>query len=98
MKTSQQVNSLPDVQLPVKNCIILQYFVAHAAHGVKAYQVNFPTHPTTRHLEVPRWSYCQNTEDCAEDQQPRGNSLEIHFVEPLSHSLSYLFLFVFTPI
>jgi hypothetical protein len=91
VKTGQKVNSLPDVQLPMQNCINVQCFVVHAAHGLKAYQVNFPMQPMTHHLDFPRWSYCQNTEDCAEDQQSRGNSLGIHFVEPLSHSLSYLF-------
>jgi hypothetical protein len=75
----------------MQNCINVQCFVVHAAYGLKAYQVNFPTQPTTHHLDFPRWSYCQNTEDCAEDQQSHRNSLGIHFVEPLSHSLSYLF-------
>ena len=56
--TGQQVNSLPDVQVPMENCTILQYLVVHDAHGVKAYQVNFSTQQTTRQLEFPRWSYC----------------------------------------
>jgi hypothetical protein len=91
VKIGQKVNSLPHVQLPMQNCINVQCFVVHAAHCLKAYQVNFPTQPTTHHLDFPRWSYCQNTEDYTEDQQPHGNSPGIHFVEPLSHSLSYLF-------
>ena len=69
--------------------------MVHAIHGMKPYQVSFPTQPTTRHLDFPRWSYCQNTEDSAEDQQPRGNYSETHFVEACSHSLPFLFLFVF---
>lgn len=60
----------------MQNCTILHYFVVHAAHGVKAYQVNFPTQLTAHLLDFPRWSYWQNTEDCAEYQQPRGNNSE----------------------
>jgi hypothetical protein len=41
--TAQKVNSLSDIQLPMQNCTTVQYFVVHAAHGVKAYQVSFPT-------------------------------------------------------
>ena len=70
--------------------------MVHAIHGVKPYQVSFPTQPTAHHLDFPRWSYCQNTEDCAEDQQPRGNYLETHFVEACSHSLHFLFFRVYT--
>jgi hypothetical protein len=87
--TGQQVNSLPDVEVPMQNYTILQYFVVHAAHGVKAYQVNFPTQEMSRQLEFPTWSYCQNTEDCTKDQQPYENSPGIHFVEPFH--MVYLF-------
>jgi hypothetical protein len=37
VKTGQQFISLHDDQIPVQNCTIVQYFVVHAAHGVKAY-------------------------------------------------------------
>jgi hypothetical protein len=74
VQTGQSVNSLPNVQVPVQNCTILQCFIVHATRSVKVHQANFPTHPTTHLLEFPRWSYCQNTEDCAEDQQSHGNS------------------------
>jgi hypothetical protein len=53
------------VQLPIQNCTNLEGFVVHAAHGVKAYQVNFQTQQMAHHLKFLRWSYCQNTEDCA---------------------------------
>ena len=76
----------------MQNCTILQYFMVHAAHGVKAYQVNFPTHRTPRQLVVPRWSYCQNTQDCAEDQQSCRNFSRIHFMETLSQC--YLIIFI----
>jgi hypothetical protein len=39
------------------------------------YQVSFPTHPAPRHLEIPRISYYQNTEGCAEVKQPCGIQL-----------------------
>ena len=77
MKTGQKVNSLPDVQLPMQNCTNVQCFVVDAAHGLKAYQVYFPTQPTAHLLDFPRWSYWQNTEDCTEDQWPRGNNSEL---------------------
>jgi hypothetical protein len=57
----------------MKNCTNLEGFVVHATHDVKAYQVNFQIQQTARHLNFPRWSYCQNIEECTEDQQPRGN-------------------------
>jgi hypothetical protein len=44
-------------------------------HGEKAYQVSFPTHQTPRHLEIPRRSYYQNSEGCAEVKQPHGIQL-----------------------
>jgi hypothetical protein len=73
--TGQKVNSLLDDQVFVLNCIILRSFIKHAIHGEKAYQVSFPMHPAPRHLEIPRRSYYQNTEDCAEVKQPRGIQL-----------------------
>jgi hypothetical protein len=92
VKTGQQFISLHDDQIPVQNCIIVKYFVVHAAHGVKAYQVNFPTQQTTHLLEVPRRSYCQNTEDCTEVKQPRGNPTESHFEEAF-HIVRLIFFF-----
>jgi hypothetical protein len=73
--TGQKVNSLLDDQVFVLNCIILRSFIKHAIHGEKAYQVSFPAHLAPRHLEIPRISYCQNTEGCAEVKQPHGNQL-----------------------
>jgi hypothetical protein len=72
--------------------------MVHVVHGVNAYQVSFPTHPVAHHLEVPRWGYCQNTEDCVEVKQPRGNPAGSQFEEALSYSPTYLFHFVFLPI
>jgi hypothetical protein len=53
MQTGQKINSQPNVQVPVENCIILQYFVMHTMHVVKDYQIIFPTHPVSCHLDVP---------------------------------------------
>jgi hypothetical protein len=81
--TGQSVNSQPDVQVPMQNCTNIQYFMVHAARSVKVHQVNFPMHLTARHLEFPRWSYCQNTKDCqktnnhAETHQERGGPFHI---------------------
>ena len=71
MKTGQNVNSLPDVQLPMQNCTTVQSFVLHAAHGWKAYHVIFPTQQTSYHLDFPIRSYGRFSGDCTEDQQPR---------------------------
>jgi hypothetical protein len=73
--TGQKVNSLFDDQVFVLNCIILRSFIKHAIHGEKAYQVSFPTHLSPCHLKIPRRSYCQNIEGCAEVKQPHGNQL-----------------------
>jgi hypothetical protein len=73
--TDQKVNNQLDDQVFVLNCIILRSFIKHAIHGEKDYQVSFPTHPAPRHLKIPRRSYCQNTEGCAEVKQPHGNQL-----------------------
>ena len=64
-----------DDQVFVLNCIILQSFIKHAINGENAYQVSFLTHPAPRHFKIPRISYCQNTEDCAEVKQSHGNQL-----------------------
>jgi hypothetical protein len=32
--------------------------MVHIIHGVKPYQVTFPTDPTVRELKLPRRSYC----------------------------------------
>jgi hypothetical protein len=68
--TGQKVNSLLDYQVFVLNCIILWSFIIHAIHGSKVYQVSFSTHLASRHLEIPRWSYYQNSKDCVEVKQP----------------------------
>jgi hypothetical protein len=68
----RKVNSLFDDQVSL-NCIILRSFIKHAIHGEKAYQVRFPTHLAPCHLKIPRRSYCQNNEGCAEVKQPHGN-------------------------
>jgi hypothetical protein len=47
----------------------------HATYGEKSYQDSFPMHPTPRHLDIPRRSYYQNTEGCAEVKQPSGIQL-----------------------
>jgi hypothetical protein len=73
--TGQKVNSQLDDQVFVLNCIILQSFIKHDIYGEKAYQVSFPTHLAPRHLKIPRRSYCQNTEGCAEVKQPHENQL-----------------------
>jgi hypothetical protein len=73
--TGQKVNSLFDDQVFVLNCIILRSFIKHAIHGEKSYQVSFPTYSSPRHLEIPRRSYCQNTEGYAEVKQPHRNQL-----------------------
>jgi hypothetical protein len=73
VQTGQKVHSQHNVQVYVQNCTILQYLVVHAAHDVNGHQFNFPMQLTVCLLEFPRWSYCQNIEDCAEVQQPRGN-------------------------
>jgi hypothetical protein len=74
VQTDQKVNSQPNVQVFVQNCTILQYLVVHAAYDVNEHQVNFLMQLTACLLEFPRWSYCQNIEDCTEVQQPRGNN------------------------
>jgi hypothetical protein len=86
------------VQLPMQNCTILQHYVMHAAHRWKDYWVYFHTQQMDCNLDFPRLSYCQITEDCAEDQQPHEISSEVDFVEAFSHTLSLHFLFVFVPI
>jgi hypothetical protein len=35
VQTVQKINSQPDIQVSMRNCITLQYFVKHATHGVK---------------------------------------------------------------
>jgi hypothetical protein len=60
VQTGQKIDSQPNVQVPVQNCIILQYFMKHTMHDVKGYQIIFPTHMVPRHLDVPSWSYDQN--------------------------------------
>ena len=92
MKNGQNVNNLPDVQLPIQNCTTVQYFVVHATYGAKSYQVSFPTQQTSYHLDFPRWSYCQITEDCTEDQQPRKITSGIQFEEAFSYTLLCLFI------
>ena len=67
-----KANSLQDVQLPMQNCINLQYFIVHYAHGVKAYQVTFPMQLTACHLDFPIRSNGQNMEDCSEAKQISG--------------------------
>jgi hypothetical protein len=63
-------------------------------HDVNEHQVKFPMQLTTCLLEFPRWSYCQNIEDCAKVQQPRGNNSRAW--RPF-HISSFRFLFrVFT--
>ena len=71
MKIGQNVNSLPDVQLPIQNCTTIQCFVLHAAYGWKAYHFSFPTHQTSYHLDFLIKSYDRFSGDCTEDQQPR---------------------------
>jgi hypothetical protein len=46
-------------------------------HGVKGYQIIFPTHLFPRHLDIPSWSYDQNIEYHSEDQKTCGT--EDHF-------------------
>ena len=58
-----------NVQLPMQNCIV-QYFIVDAAHGVKDYQVNFPTQQTSYHLDFPIRSYDRFSGDCTEGHQP----------------------------
>jgi hypothetical protein len=83
--TSQKVNKLLDDQVSVLNCIILRSLIWHAIHGEKSYQVRFPMHPAPRHLEIPRRSYYQNTEVCAEVKQPREIQLWTSPEETPSH-------------
>jgi hypothetical protein len=52
VQTGQKINIQPNVQVPVQNCIILQYFVKHTMHRVKVYQIIFPTHLVPRHLNI----------------------------------------------
>jgi hypothetical protein len=73
VQTGQKINSQPNVQVPMQNCIILQYFVMHTMHCVEGYQVMFPTHLVPCHLDVPSWSYDQNIEDQSEAQKTCGN-------------------------
>jgi hypothetical protein len=73
--TGQKVNNLFDDQVFVLNCINLRSFIKYAIHGEKDYQVSFPTHLTPRDLEIPRRSYYQNTEGCAEVKQLHGIQL-----------------------
>ena len=75
MLAGQKVKSLFDDQVSILNCIILRSFIKHAIRGEKAYQVSFLMHPAPRHLEIPRRSYYQNTEGCAEVKQLHGNQL-----------------------
>jgi hypothetical protein len=72
-QTGQKINSQLNVQVPVQNCIILQYFMNHTMHGVKGYQIIFRTHLDPCHLDIPSWIYDQNIEDHSEDQKTRGN-------------------------
>ena len=74
VKTGQNVNSLPDVQLPMQNCTTVQCFMLHAAHGWKPYHAIFPTQQTSYHLDFPIRSYGRFSGDCTEDQQPREAS------------------------
>jgi hypothetical protein len=69
VQTGQKINSQLNVQVPVQNCIIIQYFVNHTMHGVKGYQIIFPTHLVPCHLDIPSWSYDQNIDDHSEDQK-----------------------------
>jgi hypothetical protein len=73
VQTGQKINSQPNVQFPMQNCIILQYFVKHTMHGVKGYQIIFPTHLVPHHLDIPSWIYDQNIEDHSEDQKTCEN-------------------------
>jgi hypothetical protein len=94
--TSQRVHSLPEVQIFVLNCIILQSFVKQGAHGVKAYPVSFQTHLAARHLKFPRRSYCQNTEDYAESNSHAESALEPFRGGPFTLAMSLFLLRVFT--
>jgi hypothetical protein len=58
----------------------------HTIYDVKDYQVSFPTHLVSYHLEIHRWSYYQNSEGRVEVKQPREISFGILRVEALSHS------------
>jgi hypothetical protein len=71
--TGQKINSQSNVQVPVQKYIILQYFVMHTMHGVKVYQIIFPTHLVPHHLDIPISSYDQNIEDHSEAQKTCGN-------------------------
>ena len=71
MKIGQNVNSLPDVQIPIQNCTTIQCFVLHAAHGGKHYHIIFPTQQTSYHLDFLIKIYDQFSGDCTEDKQPR---------------------------
>jgi hypothetical protein len=94
VQAGQKVNSQPNVQVSMQNCTTLQDHVVHAAHAMNEHQVKFPMQLTACLLEFPRWSYCQNIEDCAEVQQPRGNNSRAW--RPF-HISSFHFLFrVFT--
>jgi hypothetical protein len=73
VQTGQKINSQPNVQVPVQNCIILQYFVKHTIHSVKVYHIIFPMHLVPLHLDISSWSYDQNIEDHLEDQKTCGN-------------------------
>jgi hypothetical protein len=48
-------------------------FVNHTIHGVKGYQIIFPTHLVPCHLNIPSWSYDRNMEDHSEDQKTCGD-------------------------
>ena len=74
VKTGQNVNSLLDVQLCMQIYTTVQCFMVHAAHGAKAYQVNFSTQPTAYHLDFPIKSYDRFSGDCTKGQQPREAS------------------------
>ena len=84
MKTGQKFNSLLDVQLPKQNGTTVQCFMVYAAHGVKAYQVSFPTQQTSCPLDFPIRSYDRFSGDCTKGQQPREASRDFsswwHFI------------------
>ena len=79
------------VQLSVQNCIILQCFVTHAAHGWKSYWVYFHTQQTAPHFDFPLESYNSFSEDRSENWQQR----EDHWKSISWKSFHILYLFIF---